>query len=58
MLIASKVEETRPAVVAELGWICEHTYSDRQIRDMEFQMLRILNESGVSLRLPLAPAFA
>lgn len=58
LLIASKVEETRPAVVEELGWICEHTYTDVEIRDMEFHMLRTLSDSGIQLRVPLAPAFA
>ncbi|CAD7936644.1 unnamed protein product [Amoebophrya sp. A120] len=57
LLIASKVEETRPAIVDELGFICEHTYTEDNIRQMEFDVLATLLKYGYVLRAPTAVSF-
>eukprot|EP00392_Amoebophrya_sp_AT5.2_P014383 g14532.t1 len=57
LLVASKVEETRPAIVDELGFICEHTYTDDQIREMEFTVVSTLFHHGHNLRVPTPQVF-
>ncbi|CAD7959738.1 unnamed protein product [Amoebophrya sp. A25] len=57
LLLSSKVEETRPAIVEELSFICEHTYTEEEIRGMEFCVVKTLLDNGHVLRVPTAYTF-